>query len=112
MRTYEERLEAMHHRAEELSQQRQLHRTRLFQAGAAGTGVALSVLFAILIPGLLRGFSVGGGQMGMVGGIFSGGGALGYIVIGAVSFLLGVAVTLFCFYRQKLRHKKRGEGGQ
>ena len=74
--------------------------------------VLLSVFLAILIPGLMQGLPAAGGQMGMAGGIFSDGGALGYIVIGVVSFLLGVFVTLFCYYLRKLRSGKTGEDGQ
>ena len=45
----------------------------------------------------------------MSASIFSGSGYLGYIVIGIVAFLLGCAVTVFCFRLRKWQKDKENE---
>ena len=39
-------------------------------------------------------------------GIFSDSSVLGFVVIGIVAFLLGIAVTMFCFYLKKRKDKR------
>ena len=62
----------------------------------------MAVLLALFMPEL-TGFSVQGSvPVGMNASIFAQKETLGFIVIAILSFLLGVAVTIFCFYLKKL----------
>ena len=45
----------------------------------------------------------------MSASLFSGSGALGYIVIALLSFLLGVSVTVFCFRLKKWQDERDRE---
>ena len=107
MRTNEERIAALHARAEELRRERRKRRTRL--AGAAGIifCLALTVGLAAWIPHLSTVLS--GTPDSMSGSVFSDSGALGYLVTALLAFLLGVCVTVFCLRLKKWREDRDQE---
>ena len=85
MLTDEERIKAMHDRVHDLNRQRQKRKV-------AVAGI-LSKLNDVNVSG--------SDSASMNASIFTGTAALGYIVIGILAFILGVAVTIFCFRFKK-----------
>ena len=106
MRTNEERVAALHRRAKELKRERRAHQVRITQVGAVAACFAVIVSLAILMPDYAGSASAEGAAGGVRASIFSGGGALGLVVVGITAFLLGIAVTLFCFYLKKWQKEK------
>ena len=107
MRTTEERIQALRARAAELERARR-RRIRLLQAGSAAACFGIIAALAFLMPGLTDTLAREPAAESMRASIFSGGSALGFLVIGVLAFLLGIAVTVFCFYLHK-REKDRGD---
>lgn len=113
MRTDDERIAAMHARAEEIKGERRKRRVRIWQSVSFVTAFAAVILLAVLMPGLLDSGTVpgisslsdpdssGGTAPAMSGSIFAESGAMGYVVIAVIAFLLGVCVTAFCFRLKK-----------
>ncbi len=95
MRTNEERITAMHQRAD------QIQKTRNIQFISAAMVLLCVILIAVFLP------AVGKLQLNMIpsGGnasIFYETNHLVSVVIALVSFLLGVSVTILCFYIKKV----------
>ena len=102
MRSNEERIELMHQRAAQIKKEENDKKIRIIQTTSFGFALAMAVLLALFMPEL-TGFSVQGSvPVGMNASIFAQKETLGFIVIAILSFLLGVAVTIFCFYLKKL----------
>ena len=99
MRTNEERIASMHARAEEMERKQRMSRVRLMQTLASVTSFAAVILLAVFMPKVA---SFGKDpasvlQGGMQASILGDSGALAYVVIAVIAFLLGVFVTAFCF---------------
>ena len=107
MRTNEERIAAMHARAAELGREKRRKQTDL----AAAVSVVLSLALIFALSAWMPHFSAAmtGAPDGMSASVFSGSGALGYIVIALLSFLLGVSVTVFCFRLKKWQDERDRE---
>ena len=106
MRTNEERIRTMHERASKLQFERKEHTARMISSLSVVAGLILVVCLACYMPD-----AVGPGNGlpvpdGMSASIFSGNSALGFIVIGIVAFLLGITVTVFCFYLKKWKDER------
>ena len=101
MLTDEERIKAMHERAHDINRKRQ--KRKVAAAGILSTAFCLMIVIttALLMPKLNDVNVSGGDAIGMNASIFTGTAALGYIVIGILAFILGVAVTIFCFRFKK-----------
>ena len=109
MRTNEERIAAMHKRAAELEKEKRQRKVRIIQALSAAACFAAVILLAVFMPGFSQSLGSGNSQGGMSASIFSESSALGYIVIGVLAFLLGTAVTVFCFRLKKWQKDKDAE---
>ena len=107
MRTNEERIAAMHARAAELRREKRKRETRLAGAAAVVLCLALTVALAAWMPRLSTAMT--GAPGAMSASIFSDSGALGYIVVALLAFLLGVSVTVFCLRLEKWREEKDRE---
>ena len=103
MRTNEERIAAMHSRAAELAREKRKKQALIAGAASAAASLALILIIAVQIPHLLPVSTQVSGGSGMSGSIFSQNGALGYIVIGVIAFLLGICVTIFCLKLKQWR---------
>ena len=101
MRTNEERIAAMHKRAAELEKEKRQHKVQIIQTVSVAACFALVIVLSLLMPGFSEAFVVGDQQGSMSASIFSASSVLGYIVIGILAFLLGAAVTIFCFRLKK-----------
>ncbi len=103
MWTNEERLAALHARASELEKERRAKRVRVLQTAGVCLCLAAVIALAALMPGLTASITPEAAADSMRASIFAGSRALGYIVIAVVAFLLGAAVTVFCFRLKKWR---------
>ncbi len=111
MRTSEERIAAMHLRAAEIKKEKDRKNANILSSVAVVTGLAAVIVMGILMPGLTDKVVVSGVYDGYSASIFAGSGAIGFIVVGILSFLLGAAVTIFCFKLRKLSNlNKKGPG--
>lgn len=108
MRTDEERINRMHARAAQLNRQKRTNKVKLMQAAGAVVSFAAVIMLAIFVPQSAALDS--GNQTGQTGGmhasIFGDSAALGYIVVAIIAFLLGIAVTIFCFRLRKWQEEK------
>lgn len=106
MRSNEERIAAMHMRASEIRNEQVKRRNSII--GYASVLVCfISVIgMGLVLPGLLT-QTVPGDLDGMNASIFSDNGALGYIVIGILAFMLGAAVTVFCIRLRRLSESEK-----
>ncbi|NLB50110.1 MAG: DUF4179 domain-containing protein [Clostridiaceae bacterium] len=110
MRSTEERLAAVKERALEIEAKRSKRRSRLIGASA----VAVSLLVILGLSFLISSLEVGSSKTlytgtGVTASIFDVSNRLGYVLIGVLSFALGVAITIL-FYRIHIRNK-RDQGG-
>ncbi len=96
MRSNTERVAAVERRARELRRLRARRLSRI--AAACGTCASLVIIIALSLamPRLGAGGSAADYALPGAASIF-GGGAAGYVVIGAIAFTLGVCVTVLCF---------------
>ena len=106
MRTGEERIAAMHRRADELRKEKKLRRSKILQVSVVATCLLVVVLLAAAMPGITSSYSPQTVQESMNASIFSGSSVLGFIVIAVLSFLLGVSATIFCFRLKKFRDEE------
>ena len=109
MLTNEQRIAAMHEKAEVLRRERQRRRILSVQAASLAVCLAVVAALAAVIPGLTENAMLNSGQTGMAASIFSDNAFLGYIVVGVAAFLLGIAFTVFCV---SLKKWKDGGGGK
>ena len=100
-------LERMHRRAAEIGQQRMLRRVRLVQAVSAAAGIAAVIVMAVMMPDVLP--ETERLPVTMQASIFAGNGSLGYIVVGILSFLLGIGITLLCIRLRQYTAGKQEE---
>jgi membrane protein DedA with SNARE-associated domain len=111
MRTNEERIAEMHARAKELNRQKRTHRVRILQSAFAAACFAAVILMAVYMPKTvtLLTDSAAASSEDMQASIFIRSGAIGYVVIAVIAFLLGMTVTVFCFCLKKWQEEKEQE---
>ena len=109
MRTTEERLTLMHNRAAEISRESRHRKVLVLQAAAVILCFAAVIAAAFVMPGFNSGSVAEAGQSGMYASIFAGSAVFGYIAVGIIAFLLGTAVTVFCFRLRKWENNKGAE---
>lgn len=97
MRTDEERIAAMHDRADRLERQKRNRITVFVNVAAAAACLAIIVLAGIMIPGVLKDSPVPIQDQGMSASVFSSGSGPGFVVVGLLSFVLGVLLTILCY---------------
>ena len=107
MRTHEERIAAMHARAAELNRARRARKVRIMQISGAAVACAATIMLAVFMPHISD-FETNT-NAGPTGSVFADSGALGYIVIAIIAFLLGVALTMFCIRLSEWQKRKDKE---
>lgn len=105
MNTNDERLAALHQRADEMKKENRSRQVRLIQMVSCAACFLLVIMLALWMPET-EGALAPGDTGSMSASVFSGSGYLGYIVIGIIAFLLGSAVTVFCFRLRKWQKNK------
>ena len=108
MRSNEERIAAMHQRAEELTIQRNDRIAQFGRAAVMAACLAAVILIAVACSHI-HAADISIQTDNFLASMFTDSGALGYIVIGIVGFLFGVFATAFCIYLGKYRKHKHGE---
>ena len=93
MRTDEERLKAMHKRAEQIARRNQVRKAWGITAAAIGMSM----------PGIVDGERSLVQDQGMSASVFSSSSILGYVVIAILAFALGVSVTILCVRLKRAR---------
>ena len=107
MRSHEERITEVKHRIAEKERQKRLRHGRIAAVSSVTAALALIVGMSLAMPGM-----VGQAESGMSSGfettatMLGGSSAPGYIVIGLLSFVLGVCVTVLCFRIRLLNNEE------
>ena len=110
MRTNEERAAAVRQRVTQIKQQKRRQRQRITALMAAAACLAVIVGVSFAMPALsekLAGGYTAGYQA--AAGIFGSGAAAGYVAVGVLAFVLGVAVTILCLKCTGSRSQKESE---
>ena len=108
MRSNEERIAEVKRRIAEKERQKKLRRSRIAAFSAVAACLVLILVLSLFMPGIAGQLRPGGySDYEMAASMFGENGALGYIIIGLLAFLLGVCVTVLCF---RLRQMSREDG--
>lgn len=102
MRTNDERIAAMHTRAAEIRREQTKRRNTIIGAASVFACFLIVIAMGFVFPKIMTGRLPESDIDGMNASIFSGSDALGYSVIAVLAFLLGAAVTVFCFRLRRL----------
>ena len=106
MRSHEERIAEAKRRIAKMEREKRLRRNTITAASAVAACLALIVGVSFIMPDIAVKIQTGGyAGFETAASIFHGGAALGYIVIGLLTFLLGVCVTVLCF-RLRQMHRE------
>ena len=108
MRSNEERVVEVKRRIAEKERQKKLRRSRIAAVSAVAACLVLIVVLSLFMPGIAGQLRPGGySDYEMAASMFVENGALGYIIIGLLAFLLGVCVTILCFRIRLLNREEQ-----
>ena len=107
MRSHEERVAETKRRISKIEREKRLRRNKITMASAVAACLVLLIGASLAMPGIAANIQTGDYSGFETAASMYGGGALGYIVIGLLAFLLGVCVTVLCF---RLRQMSREDG--
>ena len=108
MRSNEERVVEVKRRIAEIERQKKLRRSRIAAVSAVAACLVLIVVLSLFMPGIAGQLRPGGySDYEMVASMFGENGALGYIIIGLLAFVLGVCVTILCFRIRLLNREEQ-----
>ena len=109
MRNTEQRTAAVRARVSELEYDSRWRRNLGISIASVAACLLLILGLSFAMPGLSTQISaVSAADKGAAASMFSGSGAMGYIVIGVVAFILGAVVTLLCI-RLRSRNRDKDE---
>ena len=97
MRSHEERVAETKRRIAKIEREKRLRRNKITMASAVAACLVLLIGASLAMPGIAASIQTGDYSGFETAASMYGGGALGYIVIGLLAFLLGVCVTVLCF---------------
>ena len=105
MRSHEERVAETKRRIAKMEREKRRRRNTITMASAVAACLVLLIGASFAMPGIAASIQTGDyAGFETAASMYSGGAALGYIVIGLLAFLLGVCVTVLCF---RLRQMNR-----
>ncbi len=105
MRSHEERVAETKRRIAKIEREKRLRRNTITMVSAVAACLVLLIGASLAMPGIAASIQTGDyAGFETAASMYGGGAALGYIVIGLLSFLLGVCVTVLCF---RLRQMNR-----
>ena len=107
MRNHKERVAETKRRIAKIEREKRLRRDKITMISAVAACLALLIGASLAMPGIAASIQTGDYSGFETAASIYGGGALGYIVIGLLAFLLGVCVTVLCF---RLRQMSREDG--
>ena len=102
MRSHEERVAETKRRIAKIERGKRLRRNKITMASAVAACLVLLIGASLAMPGIAASIRTGDYSGFETAASMYGGGALGYIVIGLLAFLLGVCVTVLCFRIRQL----------
>ena len=102
MRSHEERVAETKRRIAKMEREKRLRRNKITMASAVAACLVLLIGASLAMPGIAASIRTGDYSGFETAASMYGGGALGYIVIGLLAFLLGVCVTVLCFRIRQL----------
>ena len=106
MRSHEERFAETKRRIAARQRREQRRRSTITMASAVAACLALLVGVCLAMPGIAASIQTGNySGFETAASMYGGGAALGYIVIGLFSFLLGVCVTVLCFRLRQINRE-------
>lgn len=108
MRSHEERVSAVKRRVAEQRRKRQRRRDRGIISAAVAACLGLIVALSAWLPAMMDKASAGSyaGHLASAS-MFAGSAAVSYLVIGLLSFVLGVCVTILCFRIRSFQREER-----
>ncbi len=110
MQSNEERVAAVKRRANELEIEAGKRHRRIVRLSAVAVCLLLIVGLSLSMPGILGRFSGNvNSYSDMAASAFQNSSTLGFIVIGVISFALGVCVTVLCFRMRRSESEKEAE---
>ena len=107
MRSHEERVAETKRRIAKIEREKRLRRNKITMASAVAACLVLLIGASLAMPGIAASIQTGDYSGFETAASMYGGGALGYIVIGLLAFLLGVCVTILCFRLRQMNHEDR-----
>jgi hypothetical protein len=112
MRNTEKRVLAVKRRAKELKRQEQLRRSRILGVSTVASCLVFIVGCSFFLPTVMTGQRYGEYRhFGAAASIFDESGSFGYVLIGLISFVLGVGVTILC-HRVHMRNQMHHEDAE
>ena len=107
MRNTDERLAAVRDRVAALDRQSRRRRGRWIAVTSVAACLGAIVTLSFYMPGWVeKSVYTESGGMARAASLFAENGALGYLVIGILAFILGVSVTVLCFRLRRLVQNK------
>ena len=110
MRSHEERVAETKRRIAKMEREKQRRRNTITMASAVAACLALLIGASFAMPGIAASIRTGDYSGFETAASMYGGGALGYIVIGLLAFLLGVCVTVLCFRLRQMNREDTQDG--
>ena len=107
MRSHEERVAETKRRIAKIEREKRLRRNKITMASAVAACLVLLIGASLAMPGIAASIQAGDYSGFETAASMYGGGALGYIVIGLLAFLLGVCVTVLCFLLRQMNREDR-----
>ena len=108
MRSHEERFAETKRRIAARQRREQRRRSTITTISAAAACLVLILVLSLFMPGIAGQLRPGGySDYEMAASMFGENGALGYIIIGLLAFLLGVCVTILCFRIRLLNREEQ-----
>ncbi len=108
MRTNEERARLVHERTAALRREHRARQRRRLNAACMAACLLLVAGIGALMPGLMENISTGGiSHTSGAASLIAGNGALGYILMGLLAFLLGVCVTVLLYRLRRTDERHR-----
>ena len=106
MRSHEERVAEAKRRIAKIERAKRLRRNTFTMASAVAACLVLIVGVSFTMPGMVAGVRPSDfAGYETAASMYGGGAALGYIVLGLLSFLLGVCVTVLCFRLRQINRE-------
>ena len=108
MRSHEERVAETKRRIAKIEREKRRRRNTVTMASAVAACLVLILVLSLFMPGIAGQLRPGGySDYEMAASMFGENGALGYIIIGLLAFLLGVCVTILCFRIRLLNREEQ-----
>lgn len=107
MRSHEERVAETKRRIAKIEREKRRRSNTITMVSVVAACLVLLIGASLAMPGIAESIQTGDYSGFETAASMYGGGALGYIVIGLLAFLLGVCVTVLCF---RLRQMSREDG--